>query len=431
MSENKVTTNVSEVDIDLNDLFLGADQVMTPDDAQTTKPNIFSRKSEDLSFLDKPITKDEPAPAAPKADDKPADSDDKSKAPKAVVTPDEINDIINPTDGDGEPDGKKAGRPRTEKDGLLELANKLIEQKLLVPFVDDKGEEIPLDTLSLKDFEELFAENANYISNKSKNEFQTEWFESLPYELQQAAKYVQDGGQDLKGLFRSLAQVEEIKDLDPENENDQRNIIRNYLQATRFGTPEEIEEEIDGWADRGDLEAKALKFKPKLDAMQEEVISYRLQQQEQLRAQQQEQANRYIESVYNVIAPGDLNGVKLDKKVQNMLYSGLIESKYPSINGRQTNLLGHLLEKHQYVEPNHSLIAEALWLLADPDGYKAKIKEAGKKEQTEKTVRMLKTEEGKKINSSSTDDDDEPNTRKSGSSRAVKGIPKGNFFKRF
>lgn len=431
MSDNKETTNVTEVDMDLNDLFPGADQVMTPQDASKETPNFFSRKTEDLSFLDKPITKEDIKPVD-KADDKPA-SDDKSKAAdtkKPVVTPEEIDDVLN-IPGDDESDTKKAGRPKTEKDGLIELANKLIEQKLLVPFVDEKGDEIPIDTLSLKDFEELFAENANYISNKSKTDFQSEWFESLPYELQQAAKYVQDGGQDLKGLFRSLAQVEEIKELDPSNENDQRNIIRNYLQATRFGSADEIEEEIDGWADRGELENKALKFKPKLDAMQEQIIEYRLQQQEQLRAQQQEQANNYIESIYNVIAPGELNGIKIDKKVQNLLYSGLIETRYPSINGRQTNLLGHLLEKHQYVEPNHTLIAEALWLLADPDGYKSKVKETGKKEQTEKTVRMLKTEEGKKISSSSTEDEESPNSRKSSSAKAVKGIPKGNFFKRF
>lgn len=430
MSDNKETTNVSEVDIDLNDLFPGADQVMTPEDAN--KPNIFSRKGEDLSFLDKPITKEDLKPADTSGDNKPADGDvDKPKdTKKTPVSTEEIDEVLN-LPGDDEPDSKKPGRPKTEKDGLIELANKLIEQKLLVPFVDDKGDEIPLDTLSLKDFEELFAENANYISNKSKKDFQQQWFESLPYELQQAAKYVQDGGQDLKGMFRSLAQVEEIKELDPQNENDQRNIIRNYLQATRFGSPDEIEEEIDGWADRGELENKALKFKPKLDAMQEEIISYQLQQQEQLRARQQEQANLYIESVYNVIAPGDLNGIKLDKKVQNLLYSGLIETKYPSINGRQTNLLGHLLEKHQYVEPNHSLIAEALWLLADPDGYKAKVKETGKKEQVEKTVRMLKTEEGKKISSSSTEEDESTNTRKSSSAKPVKGIPKGSFFKRF
>ena len=58
------------------------------------------------------------------------------------------------------------------------------------------------------------------------------------------------------------------------------------------------------------------------------------------------------------------------------------------------------LEKYQYVEPNHGLIAEALWLLADPESYKTKIKEQGQKETVEKTARMLKTEEARRTGNS-------------------------------
>jgi hypothetical protein len=87
-----------------------------------------------------------------------------------------------------------------------------------------------------------------------------------------------------------------------------------------------------------------------------------------------------------------------------MLYSGLVQPNYPSISGKPTNLLGHLLEKYQFVEPRHDLIAEALWLLADPDGYKSKIKDQGSKQAVEKTVRQLKTEQSRKITSSVNDD---------------------------
>jgi hypothetical protein len=61
-----------------------------------------------------------------------------------------------------------------------------------------------------------------------------------------------------------------------------------------------------------------------------------------------------------------------------------------------------LLEKYQFVEPNHGLIAEALWLLQDPEGYRSRIKEQGSKAAVEKTVRSLKTEESRKLSSSST-----------------------------
>ena len=170
--------------------------------------------------------------------------------------------------------------------------------------------------------------------------------------------------------------------------------------ATNFGTPDEIEEEIDSWKDRGDLEAKANKFKPKLDAMQARIVQQKLAQQEQLKRQQQAQAQAYMQNVYNTLAPGEIGGVKLDRRTQELLYTGLVQPNYPSISGRPTNLLGHLLEKYQYVEPNHGLIAEALWLLADPQSYKNKVREQGQKETVEKTARMLKTEEARRTVSS-------------------------------
>jgi hypothetical protein len=73
-----------------------------------------------------------------------------------------------------------------------------------------------------------------------------------------------------------------------------------------------------------------------------------------------------------------------------------------------------LLERYQYVEPRYDLIAEALWLLADPDGYKNQIKTVAKTEATQDTVRKLKTEESRKISTSSMtdDEDDKPQRRK-------------------
>jgi hypothetical protein len=86
-------------------------------------------------------------------------------------------------------------------------------------------------------------------------------------------------------------------------------------------------------------------------------------------------------------------------------------------------MLGHLLEKYQYVEPKHDLIAEALWLLADPEGYKAKIMEKGSNASVEKTVRTLKTEQAKMASSAPVIEKEETTQRR---------IPRssGNIFKR-
>jgi hypothetical protein len=101
----------------------------------------------------------------------------------------------------------------------------------------------------------------------------------------------------------------------------------------------------------------------------------------------------YMGSVYNVLEKGTLNGIKLDSNTQNLLYDGLVNPQYPSISGKSTNLLGHLLERKQWVEPDHELVAEVLYLLADPDGYRKSVREMSEKEVVEKTVRTLKTEQ--------------------------------------
>jgi hypothetical protein len=92
-------------------------------------------------------------------------------------------------------------------------------------------------------------------------------------------------------------------------------------------------------------------------------------------------------------------------------------------------LLGHLLEKYQFVEPRHDLIAEALWLLSDPDGYKSKIKGLGSQEAVADTVRKLKTAQSKKNTSSSkmvnTNSSKRTTTKKPTVQR------KNNMFKRF
>lgn len=403
------TTSIEQVDIDLDSLdFLGtpgAENVMLPEEQ---KPNVFSRGSVDLSFIDKDSSNE----------------NDESKEPEV-----KIDDVIQEIDPDSDfrlkqetktddSSETKAGRPKLEKNGMAEVVNKLIEAGKIIPFDDDK----PLEEYSLKDYQELIEANFQEIENKVRQQTPVEFFDSLPHELQYAAKYVADGGQDLKGLFKVLAAAEEVRELNPSVEKDQEQIVREYLRVTNFGSNEDIQEEIDAWKDRGDLESKALKFKPKLDAMQEDVVQQRIAQQEQMRQQQQQAAQQYMENVYNTVSVAEINGLKMDKKVQGMLYNGLVQPNYPSISGRPTNMLGHLLEKYQYVEPNYPLIAEALWLLADPDGYRSKVKEQGKTEAVEKTVRQLKTEQAKMQTSAPVVEKEETVQRR---------IPRGgNFFKR-
>jgi len=393
-----VNTSVEKVNLDI-DSWLGApgaESLIVPEKSEE-KPNIFSGNTNtDVSFLDE-------------------EGADKADELKEVL--DDIRiDVQDDENNFDSQEQSKGGRPKTEKSGLVNFLKKRIESKEMFAFDDYDESKQSLDdylgSLNEKDVDELWQANVSNIRQEVASNTPAEFFESLPEELQYAAKYVADGGQDLRGLFQVLSQVEQVREMDPTNDNDQEMIVRSYLQATNFGDADEIEEEVVNWKDLGQLEKKAKQFKPKLDMMQEEMVQSKLAQQEMVKRQQEQAAETYVQNVFEALRPGELSGVKLDKKVQSFLYNGLTSPQYPSISGNPTNLLGHLLEKYQYVEPRYDLIAEALWLLSNPDDYRSNLMRQGKNQAVEQTVRQLKTEQSRNKATSSVNTEAQDSPRK-------------------
>lgn len=424
-----VNSKVEQVDINLDEIFAaapGAAEVTLPEEKPAK--SIFSRgEKADMSFADPDVTDTDDLNA--KVEDKTEVEDttfdkDENKSTEDVKEEVNIDEVINSIDEITEEDENKETRGRKKISGITDVFSKLIKDDKIVPFDDDKE----LEDYTAKDWEELIQANLEEKANQVRRETPKQFFDSLPQELQIAARYVADGGQDMKGLFATLASVEENRQLNTKIEKDQEKIITEYLSATGYGNSEEIAEEIEIWKDLGKLESQANKFKPKLDKMQEKVVARKLQEQ-QLKKKQQEQASQqYMKNVYETLKSGSIGEIKLDKKTQAMIYNGLVQPSYPSVSGKNTNLLGHLLEKYQFVEPNYGLISEALWLLQDPDGYKAKIMDKGAQKTIEKTVRKLKTEQSNAGGSTSLGvKDKEPTTQRT----AKRKIPRANnIFKR-
>jgi len=421
-----VESNVAQVDIDLDSLFdgaAGAESVTVPEE---NKPKSIFTKPEkvDMSFAD-PDYKEEDDKEAEASKDTEEKSESKEISDDDKKDAEDFLDAFNDESSEEEEKEEKETRGRKKISGISDVFSKLIKEDKIVPFDDDKD----LADYSAKDWQELIEANLEEKANQVRRETPKQFFESLPQELQIAARYVADGGQDLKGLFSTLAEAETKKSLDVSKEKDQEIIISDYLQATGYGNAEEIAEEIEIWKDLGKLEQQAMKFKPKLDKMQEKVLAKKLEEQEMRKAQQQKASQQYMENVYNTLKEGSLGDLKVDRKTQSMLYNGLVQPNYPSVSGKNTNLLGHLLEKYQFVEPNYTLISEALWLLSDPDGYKSKIMDKGAQSSVEKTVRKLKTEQANAGGSSLGVDQREEETKSRSTKRK---IPRSNnIFKRF
>ncbi len=413
-----MSKNVTEVEFDNLDDLLGdiTETVIVPtnnDDEGKEKPktNLF-KKDDSEEFFENP--------GQVKVDDSKEDSNDDSKTnsdkdDKVLDDLKEIDDLLQNSDLDSDSEeGQK------NLSAIAEAGKKLIEKGVLFPFEDSN-----VDEYTAEDWEELIETNLKQKEKEIIDTVPESFYEALPKELKKAYEYIANGGKDTKSFFKALAAVEEIKELNPDNELDQEAIVRNFLSVSLNYTEEEIQDEIDDLKDRGTLKDKALKYKPKLDAMQEKTIQKRIEAQVEAKKKQQEQAETYQNNIYDVLKEGELNGIKIDTKVQNMLFNGLVAPNYQSANGNPTTMLGHLLEKYQFQEPRHDLIAEALWLLADPDGYKTKLKETAKKEVNTETFRTLKTEQSSKSSASSPTGKEEPKTGR----RTVSRPSQGGFFK--
>lgn len=402
------TTVTNEV-VDLDKLFPGVD---TSDVLTSKVPNILSN-DKDMSFLDKAV------PAKGNDDETDPTPESNPAKPKPVVNETEANKILDAIGKDDEEDDDEGGvqgntgRPKSDKNALAGYLKQKIEAGEFSAFEDWDEKKQTLDEYLSKQSEKTLQQllDANWESKERELLERTpqEFFEALPEELQYAARYAMEGGTDMKSLFAALARVEQVRELDPDDEDGQVIIARNYLQATNFGTPEEIEEEITNWKESNRLEKKAKDFKPKLDQMQQQQVEYQLAQQAEFNRQQREAAQMYVANVGQALQKGDLNGIKLDRKTQAMLYEGLTNVAYPSASGKATNLLGHMLDRIQYVEPNFELLAEVTYLLADPDGYRNSIRQQGKNVAVTETVKKLKTEQIQNNGSYGIDDVEENN----------------------
>jgi len=400
----KEETVVQQVEVNLDELLglPGSENVMVPTQPEkkpAIKPKVFQKEESATAFLDNPELQEEV----------------ETTSSTTNATDNTIDDIIDEatgeeTDEDYESTESKITSPNSN------LFKKLIEKELLYDFEGDKT----IDEYTDEDFESLLEANVEEMRTEVAQDF----FDNLPHEFKLAYKYFEDGNKDLKSLFKVLGAMEENRSLDPSNESDAEIIVRKHLTNTNYGTVEEIEEEIEKLKDREEIVDKANKFKPKLDAVEQQVIAKKLADQENIKKRQQAAAQNYMTNVYETLKPGQLNGVKLDKKTQSMLYYGLTEPNYPSVSGRPTNLLGHLLEKYQYVEPDHSLVAEALWLLADPKSYKKKLLEQGQTIAASDVAKKLKMEQTIKNSATPVIEKDERRTKR------IKGND-DNFFKRF
>ncbi len=267
----------------------------------------------------------------------------------------------------------------------------LFDKKILLGF-EDKGDD---DNYTPEEFEELIQANIEKRSKDAQTNALKELYEKMPQSVQQVMVYATNGAspEDMKNLYKTLSVSEEQSKIDINDVNGQKQIIRKYLTATNWGDENEIEEEIASLSDKNELEKKAKQFKPKLDKLTQEEINKKLEKQKEISKQREQRNMEYVQTVGKALSGGTLNGIPLDKNTAQNLFQGMVQAQFPLSNGNKGNYMSYLIDKYQWVEPNPELLAEALWLMADPEEYRNRVYRLIENEVNQKTYRKLQTEQ--------------------------------------
>lgn len=312
---------------------------------------------------------------------------------KTVLSGDDqfsIGDLISEDEGNSITDvtftqTTNTAKPKSTTSPINNQIKDLIEEGVLFGFDDDDFEIKSTDELK-----ELIVANKEEWKRQVMEEEYEKDFQALPYEMQYAVEYIKKGGTDMKGLFKALSQTQETLELDPEK--NPKEVTKAYLEATSFGTYEEIQEQLDEWEDLSLLEKKAKVFKPKLEKISEDRIKAKLKEQEEITEKQTELAQKYYNGIKETLKEKKINDLTIDAKEQDSIYKALTENSYVSSrNGAPMNYLGKFLEDITWNKPDYALMAElALWA-KDPKAFKDKIKKQVKEEVVAETERVLRT----------------------------------------
>lgn len=389
-------TEVKEVEFQDMDDLLGTKAATVIVPTEESKKSVLENTQVDTSFLDK------------MDDDEDEDSNDNSSAKPAAQTKDNLSNILDKDleDEDDETitDSQKTTSKVGRKPGLVEVIDKLSKKGLLDLFEDNTD----ISSYTLEDIEELIETNIIAKVNEVAQQAPLEIFGKLDPKLQDVISYALNGGTDITNVLKNVARSQEITDLSLDKEEDQERIVREWLRTTGSYTDEEIEDEITSYIDRNELTKKASQFKPKLDKKQAEIMEAKLVEQEEKRKSAEAAKKTYAETIFNTLNKTDLNGLKLNNRIQTALYYGLTDTThYQDREGNSTNELGYLLERYQFgKDANPSILLEALWLLKDPAGYRQSVLSVGQQQAHSKTYRSLKTAEGERITSSSKQGED-------------------------
>ena len=302
----------------------GDDDIITNPDAQTTEP---SEDNNDTNVQTNPVQDDL------------NNNNTTTQDQQQTTTTDGVDDVNNPDD-------------TSNDEGLeTEAAN---VGAFFDAFAEQLGWEVT-DEEKPKSVEDLIGYIEDVVEENSKPQYADERIARLD-------AYVKNGG-NFEDFYNKMSQSIEYDSLDIEDEDNQKLAVRDYLKLSGY-TDEQISKKIERYEDADMLADEAEDALERLKLYQQRQVEEQQAYQEQIRKQQQEQAQQFVTNLNSTIDNlKSIRGVTIPKEDRRLLFDYITKVDANGLTQYQKdfnkNMVNNLIESAYFTMKGDALIGEA------------------------------------------------------------------------
>lgn len=306
--------------------------------------------TEGFTSVEDPIEENnEPDPGKQETEEKEGENkdehDDDSKIPDDVLN--RINNQSSEEELDGEQD--------TDDDNTKVDPN---EAQQIGAFFDAFAEALDWDVKD-EDRPDSIESLIDYIGDVVEQNSTPQYADQRIAELDQ---YVKNGGK-FEDFYNNRSQVESYKNLDMEDEANQKAVVRDYMKMQGY-TDEQISRKIERYEDADMLEDEATDAVVYLERVREQQLQQALAEQEQVRMAQEQQAMEFMNSLNTSIASLDnIRGISVPKEDRKALLDYITKTDANGLTQYQKdfnqNMVSNLIESAYFTMKGDALLGSA------------------------------------------------------------------------
>lgn len=306
--------------------------------------------TEGFTGVEDPIEEhNEPDPGKQETEEKEGENkdehDDDSKIPDDVLN--RINNQSSEEELDGEQDPDD---DNTETDPN--------EAQQIGAFFDAFAEALDWDVED-EDRPDSIESLIDYIGDVVEQNSTPQYADQRIAELDQ---YVKNGGK-FEDFYNNRSQVESYKNLDMEDEANQKAVVRDYMKMQGY-TDEQISRKIERYEDADMLEDEATDAVVYLERVREQQLQQALAEQEQVRMAQEQQAMEFMNSLNTSIASLDnIRGISVPKEDRKALLDYITKTDANGLTQYQKdfnqNMVSNLIESAYFTMKGDALLGSA------------------------------------------------------------------------